>query len=407
MTLTRYELSISMRYLFGRKKFGLMRFIAFLSAGGVIIGVMTLIIVLSVMRGFERDIMEKILGANAHLLLFRGGDFSDYRKAISELQDLKGIVGMNPFVVSQAMLSSDTNSSGAVIYGIYPENAEGVLKVHDYIIKGEFLSPLTDTCEVLIGKELSDSLGVDVGDEVVIISPAGKFTPFGMVPKARKARVKGIFRVGMYDYDSSFVFMHIKYARDFFEMGDRVSGIQISIKNPMEPDRIAREIERKLGFPYYVRTWKEMNRNLFSALKLERIVFFLMLVLIIIVAAFGIAVNQLMTSMEKARDIAILMSMGAMKRDVMRIFLYHGIIIGIIGIAGGTFLALLICFLLAKYKFITLPGDVYYISTLPVDVHIIDVVLTDVVAFFICVLASLYPAIKVSKTAPAEVLRYE
>jgi lipoprotein-releasing system permease protein len=403
----KYEISISLRYLFGRKKYGLMRIITFLSVGGVVIGVMTLIIVLSVMRGFEKDITEKILSANAHLILFRGGDFYDYNESVEELKKIKGITGINPFIVSQAMISSETNSSGAVIYGVYPENARDVLKINNYLFKGNFLSPSTDVCEIIIGKELSDSLAVDVGDEVYLISPTGKLTPFGMVPRAKRARVVGIFRIGMYDYDSSFVFMHINHARDFFGMKEGISGIQVAVKNPMKVDGVVWEIEKRLGFPYYVRTWKDLNRNLFSALKLERIVFFLMLILIILVAAFGIAVNQLMTSMEKSRDIAILMSMGAKRKDVVKIFLYHGIIIGIIGVIIGTVLALTICFLLAKYKFISLPGDVYYISKLPVDVHLIDVLLTNFSAFVICVLASIYPSIKVSKISPAEVLRYE
>jgi len=403
----KYEIYISLRYLFGRKKYGLMRIIAFLSVGGVVIGVMTLIIVLSVMRGFEKDITEKILSANAHLILFRGGDFYDYSEAVQELKKIKGIIGINPFIVSQGMITSENRSSGVVIYGVYPEEARGVLKIKNYLLKGEFLSPSTDVCELVIGKELSDSLALDVGDEVYLISPAGKITPFGMIPKAKKARVAGIFRIGMYDYDSSFVFMHINHARDFFEIKEGISGIQVAVKNPMKVDGIAWEIERRLGFPYYVRTWKDLNRNLFAALKLERIVFFLMLVLIILVAAFGIAVNQLMTSMEKSRDIAILMSMGSKRKEVIKIFLYHGIIIGIIGVIIGTLLALTICFLLAKYKFISLPGDVYYISTLPVDVHFVDVLLTNLSAFVICVLASIYPSIKVSKISPAEVLRYE
>lgn len=402
-----YEISISRRYLFGRRKYGLMRIIAFLSTGGVVIGVMTLIIVLSVMRGFEKDITEKILSATAHLILFRGGDFYTYDEAVEELKRIKGVIGINPFIVSQAMISSQNNSSGAVIYGVNPEEAMGVLKIKDYLFKGDFLSPSTKVCEILIGKELANSLAVDVGDEVYLISPVGKLTPFGMVPKAKKTRVVGIFRIGMYDYDSSFVFMHIENAREFFEQKEGISGIQVTVKNPMKIDGIAWEIEKKLGFPYYVKTWKDMNRNLFIALKLERVVFFLMLVLIILVASFGIAVNQLMTSMEKSKDIAILMSMGAKRKDVMKIFLYHGITIGIIGTIAGTALSLILCFLISKYKFISLPGDVYYISTLPVDVHLIDVLLVNLSAFAICILASIYPSIKVSKISPAEVLRYE
>lgn len=398
------ELFISLRYIRGRR--GVAKTISFLSGGGVAIGVLALIVTLALMRGFEGDIRDKVLGANAHLIVFKSGGFDDYRDKEKLLLEIPDVIGVNPFVVSQGMLSSDAGASGVVVYGIFPHMAEKVLKVDDRIIRGRFLRE-DDEGLIVIGNELAGILGVSDGDDVILISPKGRVTPFGFLPKAKRFKVAGIFSMGMYDYDSSFAFLNITDAQNFFDVGDRVSGIQVSVRNPMKVERVAYRIDSLLGFPYFTRTWKDMNRNLFSALKLERIVMFLVLILIILVATGGIVINQIMTAMEKRKEVGILMSIGATRKEIMKIFFYYGAITGIAGTLTGAVLAVIISLLLSKYHFISLPSDVYYISTLPVDLNALDILVVCLSALFLTVASSLYPAIKASKTSPGEVLRYE
>lgn len=405
------ELFIALRYLRSRKN----RFISFVSAMafiGVFIGVFTMVVSLSVMTGFEENLKEKILGFTAHIVVYKlGGSFTEYEDAVKKIESLKGVVAASPFIMGQGLLSGATKGvSGVVIYGILPEKSSKVLSIRPAIMQGR-----GDISEIgkgnppgiAIGKELAKIVSAFIGDEVTLISPQGMETPFGLLPKFKKFRVVAQFNSGMYEYDSSFVFAHLKDVQKFFNMKDEVSGIDVRIENPEDAETISQNIHLLLPFPqYYSKTWMEMNRNLFSALRLEKIVFFIILSLIVLVASFNIITTITMTVMEKRKEIAILRAMGASKEKIQKIFFLQGFIIGIVGESIGLIAGLILCYLLAKYEIIHIPGDIYYISTIPVKVKPLEVLAIAISSFILIILASIYPARKAGNQVPSEILRY-
>ena len=406
------DLFIALRYLRARRREKVISLVSFMALAGVFIGVMTMIVVLSVSAGFEEDLKEKILGFSAHIVVFKlGGEFREYREIAEKIETVPGVVAASPFIMTQALLSSKRGVSGVVLYGIFPEKASRVLAVREAIRRGE--GDLREVGKgdppgIAVGKELAKLTSLYLGDEVTLVSPQGEMTPLGMVPRFKKFRVVAKFDAGMYEYDSTFVFAHIKDVQKFFNMGDVVSGIDVRIEDPDEAETIANNIKAVIGFPrYYTRTWMDMNRSLFSALRLEKVVFFIILTLIVLVASFNIVTTLTMTVMEKRKDIAILRAMGASRGRILRIFLYQGLIIGLVGEVLGIGSALLLCELLKKYQFIKLPADVYYISTLPVKVEPLTVFLIAFVSFLLVLVASLYPAKRAADSVPSEILRYE
>ncbi|MGE5254701.1 MAG: FtsX-like permease family protein, partial [Planctomycetaceae bacterium] len=260
---------------------------------------------------------------------------------------------------------------------------------------------------ILLGKELAQNLGVGMDDTVVVVSPAGALAPMGMGPPMKKFKVRGLFDTGMYEYDTSLAYISLQSAQKFLGLGDTVSGIEVKVRDIYGVKEIARKIQKELGFPFWTKDWMQMNRSLFAALKLERTVMFIILVLIVLVAAFGIVSTLIMVVMEKNKDIAILKSMGATARSVMRIFILEGLIIGVVGTVLGLIGGYIICRILATYQFISLPRDVYYISHLPVKVDGMDFLLIALAAVGISFLATLYPSWQASRLDPAEALRYE
>ncbi|MCL4557291.1 MAG: ABC transporter permease [Deltaproteobacteria bacterium] len=449
-----YELGVSLRYIKSKKKQRFVSIITLLSIIGIMVGVMALIIVLSVMTGFEDDLRGKILGTNAHIVVlkFSGGmdkyssvsSFLKYtmKKDINRqyrvqhhggannilhtftedvLHDEKlgladQIEGVTPFIYSQAMLSSHGNVTGVVLRGIDPTTATQVTDLSKKLIRGS-ISQLAATFKdpesnariggIIIGKELARSLGVDDGDTVNIISPLGIMTPLGMIPRMKKFRVVGIFSTGMYEYDSGLAYLSLKNAQQFLNMGDNVTGLEIKIKDIFKARQVARLIQDELGFPYYARSWEDTNRNLFTALKLEKTVMFIILILIIMVGALGIVSSLVMVVVEKTRDIAILKALGATDKSIMKIFVYQGLFIGFIGTGLGLFFGYILCVLLKHYHFVSLPKDVYYIDTLPVTMRPEIFVMVAVSAIVISFFATIYPSYKASKLPPAETLRYE
>jgi len=408
----RYEFFISLRYLKAKRKQIFISLITILSMAGVALGVMALIVVLSVMTGFVEDLKVKILGTNAPLvILHHGAPMREYGEVINKIQGIEGIVSLTPFIFSQAMVTSETNVHGIVLRGIDPQTAGKVINIEDTLKKGSLgnLKKEEDSAYpgVLLGKELAQNLGVLLDDLVVVVSPLAALAPMGTPPLMKKFKVVGIFDSGMYEYDTSLAYISIRSAQKFLAMGDAVTGIEVKVRDIYDVKNIAKRIQMKLGFSYGTKDWMQMNRSLFAALKLERIAMFIILVLIVLVAAFGIVSSLIMVVMEKTKDIAILKSMGATAKSIRRIFVLEGLIIGVTGTIVGLIAGYIICYLLAKYQFITLPSDIYYISRLPVKMKLIDFILVASAAIGISFLATIYPSWQAAKLDPAEALRYE
>lgn len=422
MTLP-YQLFIAFRYFRSKKKSKGISVNTLISVGGVALGVMALIIVLSVMEGFQNDLQEKILGVNAHIVVqsYEGriSNYNSIRKSISSDADVQSSA---PYIYGQVMLRSGDSAHGVVLKGIDPELEVKTTDVLNRLQEGsiESLEKVGDIPEIIVGRELLRKLGAFVGDEIEMISPVSEVGPLGMIPKMKKFRIGGFFKVGMFEYDSGLAFINIREAQKFLGYGSSVTGIEVRVNDIYKAGEIAERIGDALNskgdingseaFPslkYYAWDWIRMNRNLFSALKLEKIVMFIILTLIIIVASFNIISNLIMIVMEKSREIAILKAIGATSGGIMSIFMVHGLIIGIIGTAIGIAGGYAVCHMLKTYKFISLPPDIYYLSYLPVRMSMFDFLIVSAAAILISFLATLYPSWQAAKLDPVEPLRYE
>lgn len=406
------ELRVGLRYLRAKRKQAFVSVISAFGVLGVMLGVMTLIIVLGVMNGFERDLKDKILGTVSHIVVMNNStrSITDWAQVMDRIKLIDGINAVTPYIYGQAMLSSRGRVRGVVVRGIDPKSAPQVISISKYMEKGslkELGLANGDINGVIIGKELATSNSLRVGDSVQLISPQGKRTPIGAIPRVQNFRVVGVFKSGMYEFDSNLVYMDLAEAQKFFEMGSGVTGIEVNLKNIYDAPKIGSRIESVLGAPYWTRTWRDMYRNLFSALKLEKIAMFIILTFIVLVAAFNIIISLIMLVMEKSRDIAVLKSLGATSDRIMRIFVVQGMIVGATGTLLGAIAGLGGGALLAKYPFIELPEEIYTISTLPIAISTSDVLTICIVALTICFLATLYPSYRAARLEPAEALRYE
>ena len=412
-----YELFIGLRYLKAKRKQTFVSLITFISIAGVMVGVTALIVVIAVMNGFKEDLRDKILGVTSHVVISRfDGNISKYDEVRAKVEEVSGVNAATPFIYTQVMISSRKAISGAVLRGIEPKTASKVINLPKNLRAGSLEEleaenkpeGMRSTPGIILGNELARNIGVSRGDPVTVISPLGRLTPLGRVPRSQTFRVAGIFDSGMYEYDSTIAYVSLWAAQRFLGIGDRVTGIEVRVDEIYEADRVAKAIGKALdGYPYWSRDWMRMNKNLFSALKLEKIVMFIILTLIILVAAFNIVGTLIMVVIEKTRDIAILKSMGATRSSIMKIFMIEGAVIGLVGTLLGLLGGYTLCKLLATYKFIELPSDVYYISTLPVQMNPLDVALIALAAIVITLAASVYPAWQASRFDPAEAIRYE
>ena len=409
-----YELFIGGRYLRAKQRHAFISLITILSIAGVAVGVMALIVVIAVMAGFEADLKSRILGGQPQVIVKRhGGAFTDYHKVLEKIEQTEGVEAATPFILSQVMLRAKGGASGAVLRGIDPESAGRVMttlkqvNLPDPADAGSNRDTANAVPGIVLGRELARNLGVIRGDVIYLISPRGMLSPIGHVPAMKQFRVTGFFESGMYDYDQTFAYIHIKDAQRLMRMGASVSGIDIRVTNIYEAREVSKLITSKLKFPYWSMDWMQMNRNLFKALKLERRVMFIILTLIILVAAFNIASSLIMMVMGKTRDIAILKAMGATERSIRKIFVFNGMVIGTFGTLLGLGLGLLLCFLLKHIDVHELAGEIYYFTTsLPVKLEIVNVVSIIAAALLICFLATLYPARQASKLNPVDAIRY-
>ena len=423
-----FELFISLRYLRAKRKQVFVSIITFLSIAGIFLGVAALIIVLAVMNGFENDLRNKILGINSHIVLMKySGTMNDHQKVMNEIADVDGVVASTPFIYSQAMLKNGGHTSGVILRGMSVDNAFKVINLgkmqegNIHYLSEKHRSTLNlskDTSMlpgIVVGKELAKNMGLFLFETVNIISPMGVSTPMGMVPKMKTFVVVGVFDSGFYEYDSTLAYISLKDCQEFLNLGEQVTGLEIKVNDIYKANLIAKSIEKKLGFPFWGRHWMEMNKNLFSALKLEKRVMFIILSLIVLVAAFNIICTLIMIVMEKNKDIAILKSMGATSKSIMKIFIYQGITIGAIGTLLGCIGGLAVAFNLEKlsvfienlFGFKILPGDVYYLNQLPSQVNYSDVLIIIIGTMLICFLSTIYPSRRASKLDPSEALRYE
>ena len=405
-----YQYFIALRYLKTRKKGKGISFNTLISLGGVAVGVMALLVVLSVMSGFHEDLQKKILGVNAHVVVLNyRGPMPEYHDVAIKVKDDGDVLASAPFILGQVMVSSGKRAQGVFLRGVDPASELKTTEIGNFMKDGALddLVSRDSAPGIIIGRELSGSIGVFKGDLVTVLSPVGRIGPLGMLPKARQFRVSGIFEVGMFEYDSNLVLTDLKTAQEFFDMGDTVTGVQLRLHDVYKASAVRERVEKTLGFPLYAKDWMQMNRNLFSALKLEKFAMFIILILIILVASFNIVSMLIMNVVEKKREIAILKAMGATDRGVMNIFMMQGLFIGIfgtiIGVASGYFL----CYILNAYQIIKLPADVYYLSHLPVKTKLIDFLVVSVSAITISFLATIYPAWQAARISPVEPLRYE
>jgi len=410
-----FSLFIASRYLTSRNKRTFISIISFMSVMGVAIGVAALVIVMSVYNGVTEEMREKILGANPHVMVMASGAFSSpggegVAPVLEQVKAVPGVLSATPFLYAEVLLSTPGGATGLVVRGIDPAQAGEAMPMLNRLEQGsvEALARDSGPAGIIVGHDLARRFGLREGSRVNLMSPAGQRTTAGFLPRLRTFRVEGVFKSGMSDFDSRLAYVSLASAQELmgFPAG-HVSGIEAFVEDPYDAQRIARDVAGKLGPPFYARNWIDSNANLFAALQLERFGMFVVLLMVILVGSFSIITSLVMLVMEKTRDIAILMSMGATASGVRRIFMFQGAIIGAVGTGLGYVLGILLALLLKKYQFIDLPPGVYMMDTLPVIIEPLDLLGIGAVSMLLCFLATIYPARQAARLVPAEALRYE
>jgi len=421
-----YELFISLRYLKAKRRQRSLSVIAFISIAGVAVGVMALIVVMAVMSGFEFDLRNKILGTNAHIWVLRYGErgIEEPEGALTAVREVPGVTAASPFTYNEVLLTAAGRTAGTVLRGI---DLASALEATDFrktlkSTSAELTSamagprPVFPPDGIVLGSFLASNLGVRVGSPVDVLLPlGGDLSPLGVMPRMRRFIVVGIFQVGFAEFDSKLAMVAIPTAQQLFRMGPAVSGIEVRIRDIYQAAAVAEAIRARLQFPYFTRTWMELNRNFFSALRVERIVMFIILTMIVLVAAFGTISTLIMLVMQKRKEIAVLMSMGATSRSLMAVFIAQGMLIG----AAGTVLGLLLGLTIANnldpivvavewlFGFKAFPQDVYLLDRLPSRVLWPDVIAITVTAFVISLLATIIPSRQAARVDPVVAIRYE
>ena len=411
-----YELLLGLRYTRAKRRNGFISFISLSSMIGIALGVTALITVLSIMNGFQHELRERILGMTAHLTLTEHNDrLKDWQTLYTNVKLNKDILGAAPNIMEQGMLTNGDKVQGVAIRGVLPEYEGQVADIDSKMLSGALADLKPKAYSMILGAELAGSLGVSVGDKITLIAPQGSFSPVGIVPRIKRFTVAGVFSAGMHEYDSALAIIHIQDAQKVFKYQDSVSALQLRIDDLFDVFRVQNDLSSDLSQPLYVRDWTQQHSNFFKAIDMEKRMMFIVLALIIMVAAFNIVSTMVMVVTDKQGDIAVLRTLGATPLAIQTIFMIQGLVIGsigaLLGLLGGVSLAwnidVIIPFIENLLGFKFFPADVYYISTIPSKLVWDDVWHVTILAFFLTLLATLYPAWKASKVQPAEALRYE
>ena len=417
MAFNTFERMMAMRYLRARRQEGFISVIAGFSLLGIALGVATLIIVMAVMNGFRAELLGRILGLNGHLTVYSadGGPMSDFDNITARLRQVPGVVLASPLVEGQVLATANGSAGGALVRGMRPEDLKARTLIASHIVRGS-LDEVTGDDAALIGLRMAQKFGLNVGDRITLISPQGNATAFGTLPRVRAYRVAAIFNVGMYEYDSTFVYLPLQAAQVFFQLSpQQVNGVEVMVQNP---DRIYQEriaIAQALGGGVRIFDWQQANSSFFNAVQVERNVMFLILTLIIVVAAFNIISSMIMLVKDKSADIAILRTMGATRGAVLRIFFLAGTSVGVIGTVTGFVLGIVFCANIETIRewLQSLTGtqlfspEIYFLSQLPAKVDPVEVAQVVIMALALSVLATIYPSWRAARLDPVEALRYE
>ncbi|RDH86163.1 MAG: lipoprotein-releasing ABC transporter permease subunit [endosymbiont of Galathealinum brachiosum] len=410
------ELYIGLRYTRAKRRNGFVSFIALISMLGIALGVAALIVVLSVMNGFGKELRERTLGMTAHATVTgQDGKLEDWQSIQIKSAMHPNVVDSAPFTQNEAMLSNRNRVSGAIIRGVLPDQEPKVSEIADKMVSGRLSDLKAGRFGIILGRELANAMGVFEGEKITLITPQANVTPVGVMPRLRRFTVVGVFEAGMHQFDRSMAFIHMNDAQKLFSMGEKVEGVRLKLDDMFSAYEVTHELDRSLGEDYWVRDWTKMHSNLFKALKTEKVVMFIILLLIVAVAAFNIISTLVMTVNDKQADIAILRTIGMTPSSLMWVFIVQGVVIGLVGTLLGVALGVPVALYvneivgfvegLMNTKF--LPADVYYITELKSDLRLSDVLTYTASAFGLSVLATIYPAYRAARVQPAEALRYE
>ena len=405
-----FELFIALRYLLARRRQAFISLISLISILGVAVGVMALVIALALMTGLQGELRDRLLGATAHVYVWKTGGVTDYAADVATLSRIPGVVGAAPAIVDKALISTESGSQFITIKGVDPALERRVTDIERSMKEGRLdaLSPGSEEelPGILLGAELARALDAKVGQSVTVLTPSGTLSPMGMLPRPRRVRVAGIYRLGIYEFDSGYGLVSLEFARRVTGH-ERVDMIQLRVADIYNAPAVADRITKDLGGGYLAQDWTDMNRSLFSALSLEKMAISITIGLIVMVAALNIIASLVLLVMEKSRDIAILKTMGTSSGRVMTIFMLQGLVIGLFGTALGATGGVVLSRILDRYRLIKIPSDVYQVSYVPFVIQPFDFALVIVAAVVICFLATIYPSRQASRLDPVQALRFE
>ena len=400
----RFESFIAKRYFMSQSKGVFSLITTLIGVLGVAVGVAALITTLAVMTGFQNDIKKHVIGAQAHIMVLGKMPDGRYQKIQEQIEAIPQVMATAPTIYGQAILSYAQSSHGVLLRGLDPEQEAKTNTLVSSLVEGSFKAEEGSTLPALVlGTELAENMGLDVDDEVVLVSPQGLA---GGLPKMKRFKVTGLLKTGYYEFDNTIVYTDLQNASDFLGLKGAVTGVNIKIENLDKADDVSAQISNTIGYQYTVKTYAQMNQTLYAALKLEKTVMFIVLFLIIIVAALNITSNLILFGTEKLRDIGILRTLGANPAKIRHIFLLEGLFIATAGVMLGLILAFALCFIIANTNIVELPADIYYLTKVPVSLQVFDILSVVIGSYLVCFISALYPAYKASKINPVDAVRY-